>query len=163
MFKSNSINIQQSITEPCVTMSYVPAFASKGGTGTCRCITTFLMIDYNPFKHIALTTAEFNQYNSLRLIERTIRRYIHRLKINSYVSVQKPFLSKKNITTRIRWTEKYKEWTTMQCTTVAFIDESSPTVLPMKNRSRVWRIKQRRYDLKYLIPMFKSGYKTVNI
>ena len=120
-------------------------------------------IDYEPFKHLSLITAEFNKYNGLQLSERTIRRCIHKLKIKSYVSVQKPFLTRKHITARIKWAKKHKKWTPMQWSTVAFTDESTFTVQPVKNHVRVWRMKSRRYSLKYVTPTFKSGYKTVNV
>ena len=120
-------------------------------------------IDYNPFKHTAVITAELSLYSGLQLGERTIRRYIHKLKFNSYVSGQNPFLSRKNITARVNWARDYKKWTTMQWSTAAFSDESSLTVLAMKNRRFVWRTKHQRLAVKYLKPTFKSGRNTVNV
>ena len=46
-------------------------------------------------KHIDTVTAEFNAYCGIQMSERTIRRYIHKIKIRSYVLVQKPFLARK--------------------------------------------------------------------
>ena len=120
-------------------------------------------LDYNPFKSLSQITVEFNAYNGLQLSERTMRRCIHKLKINSYVSVQKPFLTKQHIIARVKWAKDHKEWTPMQWSNVAFTDESTFTVRWTKNRARVWRTKDRRYDLKYVTPTFKSGYKTVNV
>ena len=120
-------------------------------------------LDYNPFKPLSQITVEFNAYNGLQLSERTMRRCIHKLKIHSYISVQKPFLTKKHIVARVKWAKDHKEWTTMQWSKVAFTDESSFTVRWTKNRARVWRTRDLRYSLKYMTPTFKSGYKTVNV
>ena len=87
-----------------------------------------------PFKHIAVVTAESNGTMGLQLCERTVQRFIHMLKILSYVSALKPFLSRKEITMHVRWAEKHKLRTTMQLPTFAFTNKSSFTVQHVKNR-----------------------------
>ena len=120
-------------------------------------------IHENPFKPLALITAEFNTYSAIQLSERTIRRYIHKLKLNSYVSVQKPFLLSRHRVARVEWARKHHGWDTARWSTVMFTDESSFAVMPTKNHCRVWRLKSTRYDMRYVTPTFKSGYQLVNV
>ena len=56
-----------------------------------------------------------------------------------------------------------QQWTVEQWNKVAFTDESSFTLRPMKNYARIWRREGTRYAAKNLIPTFKSGYVSLSV
>ena len=56
--------------------------------------------------------AEFNIYSDVKLSERAVRRYMYRMKINSYVSVQKPFRISRNRVVRLQWAVKHQDLST---------------------------------------------------
>ncbi len=57
--------------------------------------------------------------------------------MGSYSAVQKPFLSKTNISERIVWAEEDRYWNMDQWTNVAFTDEATLTVRLQKSASKV--------------------------
>ena len=44
-----------------------------------------------PFKHFAVITDEFNEYSGLQFSEQALRRYVCKLILNCYVSLQRTF------------------------------------------------------------------------
>ena len=117
----------------------------------------------NCFESLHVIVARFNSYTGLNLSERSGRRYMKHLKLDSYIAVQKPFVSKKNLDARILWARTHQEWTLHQWGQVMFTDESCFTVHPTKNRLRVWRRRGTRLHQRHMVPTFKSGYQTVSV
>lgn len=115
------------------------------------------------FDPLFVIVGRFNQTTSLQISVGTARRYVKLLNLQSYVAVQKPFLSKKNIAARIIWARTHEHWTQKQWANVMFTDESSFTVRPKKNRMHVWRHRGQRLRTKFMVATFKSGYKTVSV
>lgn len=74
---------------------------------------------------------------------------MQKLKMKSYVAVEKPFVSKKNIAARIQWALNHKDWTQDQWSNVMFTDESSFCVRPNKNKVRVRRLPGQEYSAKW--------------
>ena len=66
------------------------------------------------FEPLHVITARFNEYTKLHLSEWTIRRYIKELNTGPYIAVQKPFLRKKSMNTRVAWACQHTNWTTTQ-------------------------------------------------
>ena len=120
------------------------------------------LLDYC-FDPLFVILGRFSAHTKITLSGRTGRRYIRMLKMDSYVAVQKPFLSKKNISARIQWARVHEEWKLEQWGQVAFTDESCFTVRPTKNRLRVWRHRGTRLNPRYIVPTFKSGYQSVSV
>ena len=52
---------------------------------------------------------------------------------------------------------------TQQWDTVAFSDESSFTLRPLKNHTRIWRTIGTRYETDNIVPTFKSGNASLSI
>ena len=100
--------------------------------------------------------AEFNAYSCIKISKRSIRRYIKRLNIKSYVAVQKPYLSSKNILARKHWAGVHENWDSDLWSRVTCIDESSFAVRP-----RVWRRKGERYNQQCTTPTLKWGYELI--
>ncbi len=93
----------------------------------------------------------------------TIRRCLHINGIQSYIAEVKPYLSTKHITARLNWCTERERWATKQWDEVAFSDESSFTLRPVKNRSRVWRKVGTRYEIDDIVPTFKFGNASLRI
>ncbi len=85
------------------------------------------------------------------------------MNMSSHIAIQTPFLSKKNIGERILWARTHEYWTLQQWSNVLFTDESSFTVRPTKNRSRVWKKPGQRLHQRCIIPTFKSVYQVVSV
>jgi len=101
--------------------------------------------------------AQFRTADGQKLSIRTIRRYLHKSGIRSYVSAAKPYLSEKHIAVRLQWCTMRLDWTAQKWENVAWTDESSFTLRPTKNHSRVWRKVGTRYETQNMVPTFKSG------
>ena len=117
----------------------------------------------NCFDPLYVIVTKFNATTGLQLSERTGRRYVRILKMNSNIAIQKPFISTKIMASRILWARTHKDWTLSQWSNVLFTDESSFSVRPLKNRLRVWRHKGCRLQHRHVVPTFKSGHKTVSV
>ena len=107
--------------------------------------------------------SQYRAANGDRLSERTIRRYLHRNGINSYVAAVKPYLTERHISNRLNWCASRMHWTQDMWNKVAWTDEASFTLRPIKNYSRVWRKRNTRYVLKNMVPTFKSGYVSLSV
>ena len=107
--------------------------------------------------------SQFRAANSERLSVRTLQRYLHRDGINSYVAAVKPFLTERHISYRLNWCPKRRNWTQEMWDKVAFTDEASFTLRPIKNYVKVWRKRNTRFELKNMAPTFKSGYVSLSV
>ena len=117
----------------------------------------------NKFDPLHTIAARFKDSTALNLCERTVRRYIRKLKMDCYIVVQRPFVSSKNTEARILWARTHDGWTLAQWTNVMFTDESSFTVRLVRNRLRIWRARGTRFHAKSVVPTLKSGYQSVSV
>ena len=117
----------------------------------------------NSFKPLNLIFTRLNNTTELNISESPAKRYMKKLKMYSFIAVQKPFISTKNMSARIVWARTHEHWTQSKWMEVMFTDESSFTVRPKKNRMHVWRKKRERLRLKHIVPTFKSGYQNVSV
>ena len=95
------------------------------------------------FEPMCTITGRFNAATKLKLSVVTVRHYDKILNIRSYIAIQKPFLSKRNVNNCIQWGLKHKDWKLTQQSNDMFTDEASFSVHPMRNRLRVWRKKKQ--------------------
>ena len=84
----------------------------------------------NRFEPLHVILARFKTHTGFQLSECTGRRYMRILKLESFIAIQKPFLTRKNIASRIFWARTHQHWTQSQWSRVLFTDESSFTVRP---------------------------------
>ena len=107
--------------------------------------------------------ARFRTLDGTKLSKRTIRRYLHKKHIRSYIASSKPFLTMKHIDARLSSRTLRHAWTMQQWSKVAFTDECSFTLRPMKNYIRVWRREGSRYETANMVHTFKSGYVSMSV
>ena len=117
----------------------------------------------NCFDPLHTIVAKLNVATELHLSESTTRRCIRKFDMKNCIAIQKPFLSKKNMSARVIWRRTHKDWTLQQWSNVMFTDESCFAVRPVKNRLRVWIHKVRRLDSKHIVPNFKSGDQRISV
>ena len=115
------------------------------------------------FEPLYVIFSRFSEATGLKFHKNTGRRYVRKLNKHCYVAVQKPFLSKRNISKRILWARTHQSWTQKQWSHVMFTDESSFSVRPKKNRLHVRRQKEQKYRQNLTVPTYKSGYQTVPV
>ena len=65
-----------------------------------------------------LIIADSNSYRDFKLSERTVHSYIHNMKTNSYLSVQKKFYISRKHVTSLLWAIKHQDWCITHCFTV---------------------------------------------
>lgn len=116
----------------------------------------------NCFEPLYVIVNRFNITSCIKISISTAKRYMKRMKLYSFVAVQKPFVTKRNMNARIILARTHEHWTQQKWSQVMFTDESSFTVRPKKNRMQVWREKGERMCWKHIIPTFKSCYKCVS-
>ncbi len=105
-----------------------------------RCIRRLLnYVKANNREPPFVIAARFRTKDGTKLAQRTIRRYLHKNGVRSYVAASKPFLSAKHMEARLKWCTMRRQWTLQQWGMVEFMDESSFTLRPLKNHTRVWR------------------------
>jgi hypothetical protein len=75
---------------------------------------------------------------NLNISEWTIGRRLRDIKLNSYWTLTKPFISKVNMKKRLLWARQHEHWTLRQWKSVLFSDESTFT-LRYQQRKRVRR------------------------
>ncbi len=102
----------------------------------------------NNSQPLFVIAARFRTVDGTKLSQRTIRRYLHKNGVSSYVAASKPFLTTKHMETRLNWCTIRREWTMQQWSTVAFTDESSFKLRPLRNHTRVWRHLRKLYEAK---------------
>ena len=129
-----------------------------------RCIRRLIIfVRKNNRMPLFMIAAQFRTLDGVPLTPKTIRKYLHKSGINSYVAAAKPYLSTKHIDARLNWCILRQQWTLEKWKTVAFTDEASFTLRPLKNHTRVWRTVRTRYVLQNMVPTFKSGYVSLSV
>ena len=100
----------------------------------CACTSRRLCrsISENHFKHLSVIMVEFNSNSDVKLTKRTVRRYIHKMKINSYGSMRKPFLICWDHVSCLQWAIKHQDWSTARWSKVMLTGESNFAVMPTK-------------------------------
>ena len=133
-------------------------------TLTARALRLFRnYVVQNCFDPLYVIVAKFSATTGIQMCERTGQRYIKRLRMCSYVAVQKPFKTPQHLLSRLQWARKHEAWTDDEWKHVMFTDESTFTVRPASNRLRVWRKQGERWMQRHTVPTFKSGYQTVSV
>ena len=115
------------------------------------------------FEPLYIVLARFKTTTGMELCTSTGKRYIKLLKMECFIAIQKPFLSKKNVTRRVLWARMHENWILEQWSQVAFTDESSFAWRLRQNRLYVRRVRGKRLHQNYIVPTFKSGYQTVSV
>lgn len=67
------------------------------------------------------------------------------------------------IASRLSWCVDRLHWTELEWNNVAFADEFSFTLRPLKSHMRVWRKVSTRYILKNMVSTFKSGFVSLPV
>ena len=129
-----------------------------------RCVRRLLNFVRNnnkqPLFYIAVN---LKTLDGSKLSQKTIKRYVHRSGIRSYIAASKPYLTSKHIAARLNWCITRQKWSMQQWNNVAFSDESSFTLKPIKNHSRVWRLSNTRYCNRNMVTTFKSGFVSLPV
>ena len=81
--------------------------------------------------------SNFKALNGSTLSQKTIKRYLQKNGIRSNIAASKPYFTSKHIAARLNWCITRQQWSMQQWDKVAFSDESSFTLKPIKNHSRV--------------------------
>ena len=115
------------------------------------------------FASLYVIVAYCNQQSGFKLSKRTASCCMRQIKVYSIVSIQKPFISYRNIRRRVMWVRKHRYWTEEQWARVVFTDESCFLVKPAKNYIRVWHMRGEHLHPDHIIPTFKSGYQCVSV
>ena len=118
------------------------------------------VVDEQRFKPIHTITATYNQFTPVKFSACTIRRTLKSNRISNYVAVSKPCLSLKNLRNRLIRASYHDKWDNVLWDKVVFSNESSFTIRPTTNMKRVWRKASTKFNLRNLVPTFKSGYVT---
>ena len=129
-----------------------------------RCVRRLLnFVRKNNKQPLFYIAANFKTIDGSNLSQKTIKRYLHRNGIRSYIAASKPYLTSKHIAARLNWCITRQQWSMQQWKNVAFSDESSFTLKPIKNHSRVWRLNNTRYANRNMVPTFKSGFVSLSV
>ena len=115
------------------------------------------------FKPVNKIASTFNQFAPISVSLRTVRRTLKENSIQNHTAMSKPYLSPKNMKARLEWANVHKEWDKDQWSEVVFNDESSFTVRPTSIRKRIWRKSNTNFELRNLVPTFKSGYVSFSV
>ena len=90
----------------------------------------------------------------------TIRRRLFNAGLKSFRAAKKPSLSVKNMTDRLSFCEKYKDWTREQWKSVIFSDETCISQFHAFTR-HVRRPKYQRNNIRYIVPTVKNASKVM--
>ena len=99
----------------------------------------------------------------LPISETTIRRRQSESGLGSYVAAEKPGLHVENITKRLEWTTKYKDWTLDDWKCVIWSDESSIWIGVNPRRQYIIRSAAEKYNPWYVKKTFKSSQVKVMV
>jgi transposase len=89
---------------------------------------------------------------------RLVRRRLHdEFDLKSYRPAKKPLLSRKNIADRLKFCQKFKEWTGEMWEQVLFSDECMFRQFPNSGALHVRRPKGSRFQQRYIVPMVKHS------
>ena len=153
--------IRRSKQVPTVTTVMKPGGKHELGP---RCVRRLLnYVKSNNRQPLFVVAASFRTLDGTRLSERTIQRYLHKNGVRSYVAASKPYLTAKHIEERLNWCMERYQWAVHKSGMVAFTDESSFTLRPMRNHTRVWRNLSTRYETRNIVHTFKSGYVSKSV
>lgn len=84
--------------------------------------------------------------SGINISETTARRVLHANGIYGHIAAKKPLLNPEQVSTRLLWCQKYKEWTNNDWKYVVFSDESSIETGSCSRRNFVWREKGERFN-----------------
>ena len=101
--------------------------------------------------------------NGLDLSETTARRVLHANGIYGRIAAKKPMLNSGQVSARLSWCQKYKEWTNNNWKYVIFSDESSIETGSCSRRNFVWREKGERFNPLNTIPTYRNGRKSIMV
>ena len=77
-----------------------------------RCVRRLLnYVRENSKLPLYAIAVRFRTLRGSNLSDRTIRRYLHKNEIQSYVAAVKPYLNTKHVTDRLNWCVLYQQWT----------------------------------------------------
>ena len=107
--------------------------------------------------------ARFRTLGGVPLTSKAIRKYRDKSGIKSYIAAAKPYLSTKDNAARLNWCIMGQRWTQEKWKTVAFTDEASFTMHPLRYHKRELRAEHNRYVLDNMVHKFKSGYVSLSV
>lgn len=93
----------------------------------------------------------------------TAKNILHSSGLRSYIASPKPFISEKHASTRVEWCKKNKNMTVRDWANIIFSDESSVEIGKQSRQVRVWRHKGERFEEDCIVPIFKSGRRSVMV
>lgn len=93
----------------------------------------------------------------------TIRNMLHNANLHGRKARRKPFISKKNQNTRLRFAKEYENKDFSFWKTVLFTDESKYNIFGSDGKPYVWRRKNEEMHLKNLKPTVKYGGGSVMV
>ncbi len=80
-----------------------------------RCVRRLLnYVRDNKRLPLFVIAARFRTLDGTKLSERTIRRYLHKDGVRSYVAASKPYLTTRHMTARLHWCMERYQWTVQQ-------------------------------------------------
>ena len=94
-------------------------------------------VEANNSKPLFAASSLFQEEYGVQLSTLTTCRCLHEYGIESYVAAAKPVLSPKHIEARLQWCILRQQWTTNQREQVAFSDETTFILRPLKNYQRI--------------------------
>ncbi len=102
-------------------------------------------------------TTCYNQGMQNTISERITRRTLKQMSYSSRRPHRVLFLSAKNKTQRIQFTQDHQNWTIQDCKNVAWSDESWFLLLHSDGRVRIWRKEHESMDPSCLVSMVQAG------
>ena len=96
-------------------------------------------VHQNCFESLHSITRKFKIEIDITASVSRVRRYLHRLKLKSYMTVPKPFLKVRHIKALLKWAKSYSKWNHCNWAQVAFSDGSSFVLRSSRKGTRVWR------------------------
>jgi transposase len=97
------------------------------------------------------------EVTEIRISDRTLRKYAHRLRYYSRMTAPKPFVTELQRTYRLRWCKNLLDWGSTEWGRVIWSDESRFEIFQNDGPSRVWRLPGQRFIGKNLRPTVKHG------
>ena len=110
------------------------------------------------FKEAHINASKYNQFAPNPVSISTVRRTLKVNEIQNYTAASRPYLSPKNMKARFEWATVHENWDEDQWDRVLYTDESSFPVRPTSLKKRIWRKANTKFELRNLVPRFKSGY-----
>ena len=117
----------------------------------------------NCFNPIHTTTSTYNQFAPVKVGARSVPRTLKTYRISNFLAVLEPHLPSKNLPDNLIWAKHHDACDDTLCDKVVSSDESSYTIRPTTNKGHVWRKSNTKFNLRNLVPTFKSSYITVSV